>query len=253
MSMVLHRAQRRTARRPTERRTFGRRIRRLGLGAFFASIAVNAALGIYAVLAPGFGDTQGKILGTSLCITGAVLLALSCEPAWERKFLGPVPYAGAGLGAAAFTLAIVGMWTEPASDVYGKAMGSTFTLAGAGAAASLLALARLAPRHGWVFLATLGLLALGAALAALAPWLGDDPSETYLRAMGVVLITLAAFAVTVPVLHWIDRGTLATADAATTAIRFCPYCGKTSSGDEGAELTCDRCGRVFTVNPSSST
>ena len=81
--------------------------RRLGLGIFFVSVAVNAALGIYAVLAPDFGETQGKILGTSLCVTGAVVLALACEPAWERRLLGPVPYAGAVLGAVGFTLAIV--------------------------------------------------------------------------------------------------------------------------------------------------
>src|SRR5512134_3141553 len=61
------------------RRSFGARARRLGLGTFFVSIVINAALGIYAVLTPDFGPTQGKILGTSLCVTGAVLLALACE------------------------------------------------------------------------------------------------------------------------------------------------------------------------------
>jgi len=34
---------------------------------------VNAALGIYALVVPGFGETQ-NILGTSLCVTGATLV-----------------------------------------------------------------------------------------------------------------------------------------------------------------------------------
>lgn len=233
--------------RAGERRPVGRRMRRIGLGVFFASVAVNAALGIYAVLSPEFGETQGKILGTSLCITGAVLLALACEPAWERSLLGPVPYVGAALGALGFGLTIGGIWTEPESDLYGNATASIMTVAVACAVACLLGLARLAPRHRWVLTVTLGLLALGAAMEAIMPWLGDDPGEWYMRSMGVVFIALAAFAVSVPVLHWVDRGSLAVAESVTGEVRHCPYCGSSVAGEAGAALACSRCGREFTV------
>jgi MFS family permease len=232
---------------PTQPKVFGRRVRRVGLGIFFASISLNAALGILALLAPDFGETQGKILGTSLCVTGAILLALACEPAWERSLLGPVPYAGAVLGSVGFALAIAIIWSEPKGDIWGKLIGSTFTLAVAACLASLLALAPLAPRHHWLFAITLGLLALSTAMVTALWWLGDEPSSSYLRAMGVVLIALAAFAVTVPVLHWIDRGALAASNAATGAIRFCPHCGKELGGEIGVELRCGRCGRGFTI------
>jgi hypothetical protein len=233
--------------RSAERRPVGGRLRRFGLGIFFVSIAVNAALGIYAVLAPDFGDTQGKILGTSLCVTGAVVLALACEPAWERKLLGPVPPIGAVLGAVGFALAVIGIWTETESEFWGKAMGTIFAVATACAVASLLALAQLAPRHAWVFRVTLGLLGLGAAMISLLLWLGDDPADEYLRALGVVMIVLAAFTVTVPVLHWVDRAALAAAEAKTGAVRFCPYCGHEFTGDPGADIQCARCGRGFTI------
>ena len=107
MSVVTHHVGLGTSKRSTDRRSVGRRVRRYGLAIFFVSIAVNAAFGIYAVLAPGFGETQGKILGTSLCVTGAVLLALACEPAWERRLLGPVPFTGVVSSAAGFAIAIV--------------------------------------------------------------------------------------------------------------------------------------------------
>ena len=251
MSIVAQHAAPGGSRGSTEGRSIGRRVRRLGLGLglglFFSSIGVNAALGIYAVLAPDFGEVQEKILGTSLCVTGAAVLALACEPAWERRLLGPVPPSGAVLGATGFALAVAGIWTEVGSETWGRTTGTTFTLAAAGAVASLLALARLGPRHGWVLTVTLALLGLGAAMISLVWWLGDDPADAYLRALGVVMIALAAFTVAVPVLHWVDREALATAEPLNGAVRFCPVCGRALDGLFGVDLQCPGCGRGFTI------
>ena len=288
----------------------GYRLRRIGLGVFFASVAVNAGLGIYALLMPHFGPTQRNILLTSLCVTGAVLLALACEPAWERRLLEPVPFVGTLAGTVAFAGAIAGIWTSPTGEAFdkvlasmfvvaiacavasllelarshgrllvrrvltvtvgllalaalgwivaiwvglgtdnlgGKASGSTFTIGVACAASALLSFTRLAPGHRWVLTVTLGLLTLGASMLTVVYWLGDDPSEIYVRAMGVVLVAFAAFAVTVPVLHWMDRSALAVAGAAASGVRFCPHCGRRLAGDVGQELACSRCGRRFRV------
>lgn len=235
-----------------ERRHLGRRARRIGVAVFFGSVAVNAALGIYALLAPGFGETQGKILGTSLCVTGAVLLALACEPAWERGRLGYVPPAAAALGAVGFGLAAATMWAEPTGDTWGKLLLTTFTAAVAGVAASLISLALVAPRHGWLVKATYALLALAAGSYGLMPWLGNEPSEWYARGTGVAMVALAAFAVSVPVVHWLDRSALAAADV-TDEIRFCPYCGSRLAGEPSRAIACGRCGREFSVGGPSAT
>jgi hypothetical protein len=253
MSVALHRPAPPDALGRGQRRSFGPTVRRLGLATFFVSIAVNAALGIYAVVTPDFGETQGKILATSLCVTGAVLLALACEPAWERKLLGPVPLAGAVLGTVGFTLAVIAIWAEPDSEDWGNVTVTVFTATLACVLASLLALARLAPRHRWVFVVALTFLGLAASMEGALPWLGDDPGEVYLRAMGVVFIALAAFVVTVPVLHWVDRGALTALEAATDTVRFCPYCGKPLVGEVGVSLSCGRCGKGFTVASPTST
>jgi len=233
-------------RHPSTRRLLGGRVRRWGLTTFFVSIAVNAALGVYAVVTPDFGETQSKILSTSLFVTGAILVALACEPAWERRFLGPVPYAGAVLGSIAFAMSAAGMWAEVDSDVYGKLVGTVFVAAAACTTASLLSLALLARGHRWVYAVALGLLTLGATMVAVAPWIGSDPPEPFLRAVGVVLVVFAAFAVTVPVLHWVDRSTVAR-DASTQVVRHCPYCGAIVSGPSGVELSCGSCAERFTV------
>jgi ribosomal protein S27AE len=98
---------------------------------------------------------------------------------------------------------------------------------------------------------TLGLLVLGAGIVVLGIWVEEGLPLG--RAMGVTLIAFAAFAVTVPVLHWIDRGVVAVARATSDAVRFCPHCGAKLSGDPGVEVACSRCGRGFTVAPSAST
>ena len=292
-------------------RTIGRSARRIGLGAFFASIAVNAVLGIYAVVAPGFGDTQKRMLLTSLCVTGAVLMALCCQPAWERRLLRQVPAAGALLSCAAFAGLIVGIWTEPESetlanllwstfaiaiactlasvvvlerarkgitpghervltvalayigiaaavacaliwaqpseDTLGKFWGSGWTIAAACILGALLTLARLAKPHRWVLNVAMGLLVFGAAMIVVRLWVEGGGPLT--RVMGVALIAFAAFAVTVPVLHWLDRSALAVADSTAAAVRFCPHCGSRLAGEVGVELECSRCGRGFSVNP----
>lgn len=253
MSVVVQQVGTAPTPQPAKRRPVGRKMRQFGLGVFFASVAVNAALGIYALLTPDWSDTQGKILGTSLCVTGAIVLALACEPAWERGFLGPVPVAGALLGLVAFALTVLAIWAEPSSDAYGRVTGTVFAAAAACVVGSLLALARLAPRHRWVLLVTLGLLGVGATMVSASLWIGDDPDETYMRAMGIVLIVLAAFAVSIPVLHWVDRSALAVSEATGESVDYCPHCGSRITGDVGVELECARCGRGFTVVRKPST
>jgi hypothetical protein len=250
MSVALHEPRMQKSLRAPGGRPLGGHARRFGLGIFFASVVVNAALGVYAVLAPHFGETQVKILGTSLCVTGAVLLALACEPAWERQLLEPVPLLAAALGTIGFALAIVLIWAQPASEAWAKVMNTVFAFSFAGVAASLLALARLAPRHGWVFRVNLGLLGVAAAMFATMPWL-DRPPDWFARVYGVVMIVLAAFVATVPVLHWVDRGALAQAEAAPGKVSFCPYCGRRLEGEAGVDLTCGRCGRRFSVIPAN--
>lgn len=310
MSVVVQHFGPGAVRRGSERRTFGPRARKIGLGVFFASVVVNAAIGIYAVLMPDFGETAEKILLTSLCVTGAVLMALCCEPAWERRLLGQVPAVGALLGAAAFAGLIVGIWTETNNETLANLLWSTFAIALACTAASLvvlervrtgisaahqgvlsaalallalgaaaavvviwseaagetvgkiassgqmiavacvlgafLTLARLAPSHQWVLGVTLGLLMLGTAMIVEEIW-REGGGGALTRVMGVVLIVLAAFAVSVPVLHWVDRGALAVSEASADAVRFCPHCGSKLAGEIGVELECGRCGRGFTI------
>lgn len=223
-----------------------REARRIGFGLFFGSVCFNAALGIYALVAGEFGETEGKILGTSLSVTGALVLALVCAPAWERRLLGLVPPAAALVGATGFALVAVSMWAGGESDTLGKTIGTLLVVGGAGALASLLVLATLAPPHAIVFRLVLGLETVAAGMMVTGLWL-DLEREEYWRAFGVVMIVLAALVVSIPVLHRIGRAALAVAGAEPVEPRYCPYCAAEVVAAEERPATCARCRRSFTV------
>jgi hypothetical protein len=206
------------------------------------AIALTAALGLYAVVVPDFGELQEKILGTSASISGASVLVLACAPAWERRLYLPVPLLGAAASVAAFALIVIGIWSEPSHDAYWKTMGTMLFVAGWGALASLLALAPLTPRHRWTFFAAAGLTFLLAVLGVVGMWSEPD-SEVFGRVTAGVAVLAAAFVVTVPVL---SRAGRSEAVAATPA-GYCPRCGR-SLVRTGA---CDGCEARFSVTYES--
>lgn len=227
----------------------GRRLRRVALALFFGSVAVNALLGVYALLLAGdFGETEGKILGTSLCVTGALVLSLACLPAWEQRLLGAVPQVGVAASFVGFALVIVAMWSEPDSELAGKAIVTVMIVAVAATIASVVALARLPHRHRHVLTAELVLLTVAAGMLVVQVWAGLEGGWPA-RVFGVVAIGLAALTVSIPVLHRMARTELAAAWAHEVhdGIRFCPYCGARSAAEEATVVTCAQCGRHFSV------
>lgn len=219
-------------------------MRRRLLSVLLVSIAVNAALGIYALVVPGFGDLQRHVLLTSVCVTGAGIVALACLPAWERRRLWPLPPVSVAVSAAGFGLAIALVWAEPNATAPSKAMGTLFLLGGAGALCCLLALARLALRFRWVLATALGLVALLALFYVAALWASvEDPPTWLVRTYGVVAVLVAAFVVAVPVLHRASaRGT-----AEGLPVGFCPACGLPLSGRAEQDAVCSGCGAAFRV------
>jgi hypothetical protein len=174
VSVAIRRIGPRSTPRSSGPRTIAQGLRRVGLGVFFVSVTVNAVLGIYAVVAPDFGDMQRRMLLTSLCITGAVLMALCCEPAWERRLLWQIPAAGALLGVAAFAGLIVGIWAEPESETLRNLLFSTFAVAIACTVASVVVLewARkgVTVAHQRVLSSSLAFAAVAAVVACALIW-----------------------------------------------------------------------------------
>ncbi|MBT8198581.1 MAG: hypothetical protein KJO84_08810, partial [Acidimicrobiia bacterium] len=123
-------------------------IRRVALWLLIASVAVTAAIAIWAVAFGDFDDTTGRILGTSLSLAGGSLLALAASTGWDNaRIAAIIGVSGAVLG---FGLVIVGIWSDPDNEVFWKLTVSAITVGVTGAWIALLATARLAAEHRWV-------------------------------------------------------------------------------------------------------
>jgi hypothetical protein len=206
-----------------------------------SAIAVTAALGLYAVVVPDFGDLQAKILATSASISGASILVLACLPAFERRLVSPVPAVGAAATLFGVSLLVIGIWAEPSRDAYWKTMGMTLFVAGWGALTSLLALAPLAPRSRWTFLAAAGLSFVLALLGMVGLWYEPD-SDAFGRVVGGVAVLTAAFVITVPVLSRAGRG-----EAPGAPVGFCPRCGTKLGAQTPPTGPCPDCRARFRV------
>src|SRR3990172_1787340 len=110
------------------------------------SVVLNAALGIYALLAGEFGQLEEKILYTSLAVSAAGVLALACGPAWERGLAGPLPRVGVAATLGSFVVIVVGIWSEASAESFWRTVGTLVVVAVTPTYGCLLALARLAPR-----------------------------------------------------------------------------------------------------------
>jgi hypothetical protein len=221
-------------------------VRRLAVRLFFASVAVNAAFAIAVLLAGDFGETEGKILFTSLSVSGASLLALACAAGRGRGRLGAAPSVGAVGAVVGFTVLVVAVWAEPEATWPGQIVGTLLTPSVAIALISLASLATLAPRFRWVFTAVAALTALLAAMLLSAIW-GEWEDEWFWRLFGAVAVGLAAFAVVIPALVRISRSELAAAAPGGGRVAYCPSCGGPVAAEPEAGTACPACGARFVV------
>lgn len=219
-----------------------------------ASIAVNALIGIIAIVSGDFSSLDGKILVTSLSVTGGAVLALANMAARTRGSLKYIPEVGAAASVIGFAIVIYAVWDEFDSETAGKAA-FTFILIGSGIAhGALLSLSKLLPRYIPVLRAAWAFAALLVVMIITLIWGGEDVIESslYVRTMGVVIVLLGAVTLAVPILHRASRGALLaesrTEGSTKREIVYCPNCGNTSLVDEGDEKRCTACGVRFSVD-----
>jgi hypothetical protein len=235
---------------------------RLALRFVLASIAVNAVIGIIAIIGGDFSDLDVKVLLTSLSVTGASVLALASLTARGRGFLPVAPELGAVSSVVGFGLLVTQIWAEISGDTMWKAAGTGILISAAAAHASLLSLSRLAPRYRIALQAAWGLAALLVVLVLIVIWF-EDVADTaaFAQVIGVTGVLLAAATLAVPVLHRAskgeagvpmrnrDAGQAGEAPAHGRKVLHCPNCGSTDlRGSGGTGGLCGNCGAAFSVS-----
>ena len=197
------------------------------------AVVASAILGIYALLAGDFGETEARIILTTLSVAGASILAMASGAALERNRGGYFPHVGIGATLAGFGLIVFGIWVlwDHFDEDYWKVT-STLTVLGVFAShAALLRIARLSPRFAWVSVATIVCGAILAQTIASLIWGMDLEEDVAARVIGVLSILVAAGTILVPVFARMSRDEFAAATDDRDAPPACPHCGKRLSPD----------------------
>ncbi|MFM8385803.1 MAG: hypothetical protein ACKOCB_03125 [Planctomycetia bacterium] len=218
-------------------------MRRIALRLCLASITASAVVGVVILLSAGeMGATEGRILATTLCLSGASVLGMACAPAVERRRLGWVPRAALVASVLAGALGIVSVWVEGIrAEAWWKALGSVCVLAACGAHASLLALAEPSRRHAWLRPAAYACASLLCAWVLAMIW-AEAEGDLGWRVMGALAILLAALTLLVPLVRRMAPD--ARGEAAPRQARHCPACGASLTRPDA----CDACDTRFRVD-----
>ena len=202
----------------------GARYRPILLNIFLASIGVNAALGIWALLTDDFGQTQGKILATSFLVSAAMVGVLVNGPALAQRVLWPVPPIAALAATTGFALFIVLVWVE-LDDEWALKLGFSLLIAAVGGTlVGLLALASLRPRHQ-VLRVLNEVLVLALCTTSIVVMWAEIDATWVARLLGVLAVLVAALTLTIPALARFRPPTV-TVTPGDNAPEFCPTCGQ---------------------------
>jgi hypothetical protein len=228
---------------------------RIFLHLFILSVVVNAVLGIWALLAGDFGETQGKVVLTSFVVSAAMLSVLVNAPAMRRRCLWPLPVIGAATGAGGFALFIVVIWIGDAGpgDSWIKLTFSALVVAAAATLASALALIALADRYRLLQPVAQGLIAALGVSTLIAIWVEPD-MDWYARLIGVISVLVAAVTLLIPVVSRFGSGGPGagprTDEIGDHSVRYCPSCGREvehrALGPSEVNI-CRNCGLRFQV------
>ena len=190
--------------------------RRIAIVALVASLSITAVVGIVTLLSGDFGEVQGRVLGTTLLIAGASILAL-CHLSVVGRPVRVVGFVGLGASAVALVIGLLLIWTPWYDNGGGwpvdlwRWFGITSIIAASLAHANLLlqlsGRRRRAVRTALaITLAAIAVVAVMLVLPLLSDWAipGDDGGE-YWRWFGVIAIVDALGTIVLPVVALLVR------------------------------------------------
>jgi hypothetical protein len=229
------------------------RLRRVFLWTMIVSLSLAAAMGIVAILFPGFGQTQERILITSLVVGAFSLPALACSIVLSKRRLVWLMWIGIGCTLASILLWLVLIWTDAWMwnenvewDELIAKTGFTLTFVAILASATgLLSLLRLnRPAFRSVRLATILVASVLAALGSLAIWAEID--EDWMgKTIGILSILATCGTIVTPVLGLIEhlqrRGSRESIPTSVKIDLTCPRCRTHQTLPAGA-ARCIKCG-----------
>jgi len=176
-------------------------LKQMLLRTLIGALILSAVIGIYTFLFGNFGETEVKILLTTLTISYFSVTSLACAAAFEKKKLPLLSVPGLALGVIGFLIFVPGIWAEWFdSEQYAKSMIILAIFSFSFAQACLLSMATLEQRFQSVLYTAFGSI-FGLALLA-SGMIGFEADDEWLfRIVGVLGILDGCSTVSIPVLY----------------------------------------------------
>ena len=195
--------------------------RRIAVWTVVVSLAITALIGIYTIVSGEFGETQSKVMLTTLSVAGFSVLAL-CHLAIVERDVRAVGWIGIGTSGIALACAAVLIWwnwtdvSYSPSDLYmniTKTFAITALVAVSLAHANLMLLLQTAPLRWIRSSLSVALILIAIVPALVIPIIltdGQFPPQSfqdvYWRFFGVIVILDALATIALPVATLIVRG-----------------------------------------------
>ena len=217
-------------------------LKRSLLYSLIAALVLCAVFGIYVFLLGDFGQTEVRILLTTLTVAFYSLMSLACAVAWEKRRTRVLSLPGLVVCAVGFVFLLLCIWVESyESEAFAKATGILAIFAFSFAQASVLTLARLKPRLAWVsWTALVAIFSLAIVGSTMIVFDVDD--QWWFRVLGVLAIVDSCASLSIPVLY--KLGGLPAPDAARQPYPrielICPRCGHRGDYPTG-RIQCAEC------------
>ena len=213
--------------------------RRILLGGIVAALTATALLAVGILLFGDFGDTEGKILGTTAMLAGYGLLALPAGFLIDQGRALRLAWALLALAVAGFSVGATAVWTD-AGETLGKSV-LTITVF---AVASTQTSAQLAGRRTTrtLFPLSVALVLVVAAMATAAAW-GEIDSSVYYRFLGAIAVLDVLVVALQPILSagrrerrsYALRVTLAGGEEISTSIEAADFAAAAANAIRAAE------------------
>lgn len=171
-----------------------------------AALSVSALIGIYIFLAGDFGETEVRLLFTTLAIGGYSLAGLCCSVIYKRKELKIFSIIGMLTAVAGFTITTGAIWEILDIDDIWKTMVIFIILSAAMSHVSLLLHIRISDNISrYLLMGTIASITIVALMLIKSTLTDFDESEFYFRILGVFAILDVLGTIAAPVMNRIGN------------------------------------------------
>jgi hypothetical protein len=223
----------------------------LALQGVIAALVISALVGVYAFAFGQWGQTEMKVLLTTLSFSLFGTISLVCGAAWEKRQVPALAVPGFFLGLAGLVIFVLGIWAEFArTEAFAKLMVVSGVFAFSFAHASALSFAVPPRRLWWVYAGT---LAASFAVAGLvSAWVVYElRDEVMFRITGTLGILDGCGTIALPILGRLQREKEAKTAKTTYEIELlCPRCRECLAAPAGT-IRCRRCGLTLQLTIES--